>query len=263
MPVLVFLLGLLLGVAINAAADSLPLSRRLEAPRCLGCGAPRPHAAWLGITAFLAGKRRCTYCGSPRSWRAVMVELTSALGAVWIYQRDPSLPVFLAGLTIAAFFLLIAVIDIEHRLILHPVSLTAAIVIGAIGVLDPARGALRTLAGGLAGLAIVLVLYWLGGLFSRFVARVRGQELDEVAFGFGDVTLAGVIGLAVGWPGVILALMLGIMAAGVFSIGYVLVMLLRGRYNAFSPIPYGPFLIAGALLVYFGGRGFFLPLVSS
>jgi len=192
-----------------------------------------------------------------------MVELTSALGAVWIYQRDPSLPVFLAGLTIVAFFLLIAVIDIEHRLILHPVSATAAIVIGVIGVLDPARGALKTLAGGLAGLAIVLVLYWLGGLFSRLVARVRGQELDEVAFGFGDVMLAGVIGLAVGWPGVILALMLGIMAAGVFSIGYVLVMLLRGHYSAFSPIPYGPFLIVGALLVYFGGRDLFLPLVSN
>jgi prepilin signal peptidase PulO-like enzyme (type II secretory pathway) len=57
--------------------------------------------------------------------------------------------------------------------------------------------------------------------------------------------------------------MLGIMAAGVFSIGYVLVMLLRGRYSAFSPIPYGPFLIVGALLVYFGGRDLFLPLVSN
>ena len=127
-------------------------------------------------------------------------------------------------------------------------------------MLDPARGAIKTLLGGLAGLAIVMILYWMGGLFSRLVARLRGQELDEVAFGFGDVTLAGVIGLTVGWPGVVLALVLGILAAGIFSMGYVIVMTLRRRYSAFSPIPYGPFLILGALLVYFGGRGLFLPL---
>jgi prepilin signal peptidase PulO-like enzyme (type II secretory pathway) len=260
MIIIAFLLGMLLGVVINTAADSLPLSRRLERPRCLVCGAPRPPAQWSGIITFLSGKRNCEYCGSRRAFRAAWLEVLAGIGAVWILQRDPSPAAFLAGVTIAAIFLLVAVIDIEHRLILHPVSAASAVVIGAIGVLDPARGVVKTLAGGLAGLAIVLVLYWLGALFSKVMARLRGRELDEVAFGFGDVTLAGVIGLAVGWPGVVLALVTGIMAAGVFSLGYVMVMVLRGRYSAFAAIPYGPFLILGALLVYFGGRELFLPL---
>jgi len=78
--------------------------------------------------------------------------------------------------------------------------------------------------------------------------------MEEVAFGFGDVVLAGVIGLAVGYPGITLALLLGIFAGGLFSLGFILVMVLRRRYEAFMPIPYSPFLILGGMVVYIAGR---------
>ena len=115
-------------------------------------------------------------------------------------------------------------------------------------------GAAKSLQGGLAGAVAFFLLYLLGLLFARAVGRARGRALDEVAFGFGDVTLAGLIGLAVGWPGVVIALFFGVLAAGLFSLAYLLWMLLRGRYAAFLPIPYGPFLIAGALFILWGGR---------
>ena len=151
-------------------------------------------------------------------------------------------------------FLLVMVIDFEHRLILHVVTGPAALAMALIGSLDPSRGPVKTLVGGVVGFAAVFGLYLLGGLFARLMARVRGQPLEEVAFGFGDVTLAGVIGLAVGYPGVLVALVLGILAGGVFSLGYLLVMIARGRYVAFMPIPYSPFLVLGALVVYVGAR---------
>jgi leader peptidase (prepilin peptidase)/N-methyltransferase len=74
-----------------------------------------------------------------------------------------------------------------------------------------------------------------------------------VAFGFGDVTLAGVLGLSVGYPGILMALFLGILTAGEYSLVHIFYMLSRGKYRAFLPIPYGPFLILGASIVYFGG----------
>ena len=135
--------------------------------------------------------------------------------------------------------------------------LPAAVVLGAIGILDPGRGAVKVLTGGLAGAGSFYLLYLMGGVFARAMARARGRPIDEVAFGFGDVTLAGLIGLIVGWPAVVLALLIGILAAGVFSLGHVLVSLLRRSYSAFTPIPYGPFLILGASLVYYGGRALF------
>jgi prepilin signal peptidase PulO-like enzyme (type II secretory pathway) len=245
------LLGLLIGVLINALADSLPVDRSVRLPECPGCGAPRPWYAWSGLIGWLTRGDVCAYCGRRRGGRATAVEAVAAAGAVWIFSTQNSPQRIAASILISAIFLLIAVIDLEHRLILHVVSIPAAVVIGVLGIVGPSPGPLRTLAGGAAGFAGVFGLFLLGEAFARGISRLRGQPLDEVAFGFGDVNLAGLIGLAVGWPGVVASLLAGMLAAGVFSLGYVVVMLARRRYTAFVPIPYGPFLILGAFLVYF------------
>jgi prepilin signal peptidase PulO-like enzyme (type II secretory pathway) len=184
------------------------------------------------------------------------VEILMGAAAMILSVTAPSASVFLSQMVVFTSYTLIAVIDLEHRLILHVVSGPTAILIGVIGVIDPNRGAVKTLSGGLTGFAIFLLLYLFGGVFAPLMARLRDTEIDEVAFGFGDVTLAGVIGLTVGWPGVLPALVIGILAAGGFSMIYIMSMLLRRDYNPFKPIPYGPFLILGSLFVYFGGVGF-------
>ncbi len=244
-------LGFVVGVIINALADSLPVDRKIRLPVCHTCGALRPWYAWSGILGLLRGGSTCAYCGSRRGLRAAAVEIAAIVGSVWIYATQPSPERIASSMLVSAIFFLIAVIDLEHRLILHVVSLPAAIVIGLLGIVSPTAGPLRTLAGGAVGFVAVFGLFLLGEAFARGISRLRGQALDEVAFGFGDVNLAGLIGLAVGWPGVVASLLVGMLAAGFFSLVYLLVMLTRKRYTAFVPIPYGPFLILGALLVYF------------
>ncbi len=251
------LLGWVLGVVVNLLADSLPVRRRPHAPRCPRCSAPRKLTAWSSLAARVAGSDRCAYCGTARGIRPVIVELVGTIGAILLVRRDPGVSALLAGAAVGFVFLLITVIDIEHRLVLHVVVVPAALVLGLLQAVDPSRGPVKTLLGGLAGAGSFYVLYLLGEAFARLLARARGRSLDEVAFGFGDVTLAGLIGLIVGWPAVVLALLIGILAAGLFSLAYVLVMLARRRYTAFTPIPYGPFLILGASLVYYGGRSLF------
>jgi leader peptidase (prepilin peptidase) / N-methyltransferase len=251
------LVGWALGVIINGLADSLPWHRRPAWPACAGCTAPRTWWAWSGLLGAVIDQGRCRYCGRRRELRAPMIEVLSVLGAMGLVARDARWSAFLPALLVGFVLLLITVIDLEHRLILHVVVLPAAVLFGTIGILDPARGAVKTLAGGLAGAGSFYLLFLLGEAFARAIARARRRPLDEVAFGFGDVTLAGLIGLIVGWPAVVLALLIGILTAGTFSVGHVLVMLLRRRYSAFTPIPYGPFLILGASLVHFGGRELF------
>ena len=108
--------------------------------------------------------------------------------------------------------------------------------------------------GGAAGYGIALAIFLLAELFARLLQRLRGQPLDEVAFGGGDVNLAGLVGLAVGWPGVILALTVTVLAGGVYSLGYIVVQVLRRRYVPYSALPYGPFLVLGALAIFFYGK---------
>ena len=250
MPIIIAFVGYLTGILVNILADSLPRSRQLEGPACLECGAPRRSLAWSGLLAYLSGNHVCAYCATPVGSRAPIVEASAILWPLVLYYIEPSPLIFWPSFLLSMYFLLIIVIDYEHRLILFVVTVPAAIVLAVVGTLDPSRGPEKTLLGGLIGFLAVYGLYLMGGLFARLVQRLKKQPLEEVAFGFGDVVLAGVIGLAVGNPGIILALLLGVLAGGIFSLGFILVMVLRHRYEAFMPIPYSPFLILGGMIVY-------------
>lgn len=253
-------LGLIVGGVVNALADDLPpdesgARRPLRPPHCRACGLERPPEAWLALAAWLRGRGRCAYCAAPRGRRAPVVEAAAALGGAYLWLwADGDVGRFLAAGLVSAVFLLITVIDIEHRLILWRVVWVSAILLAVLGGLSPDRGWPKTLIGGVAGYALVALLFLFGQAYAVLQARLRGEPLDEVVFGGGDVNLAGLVGLAVGWTGVLVALFIAVVSAGLFSLGYLLVQVARRRYNPHTPIPYGPFLVAGALVVYLHGQ---------
>lgn len=244
----------------NCLADDLPAEeagqpRPLRRPHCHQCGMALPVSRWSALGAWLTGRGRCSNCAAARGARAVWVEAGAALGgaALWLWAGG-DLGRWAAAGVVAFIFLVITIIDIEHRLILWRVVWVSGVVLLALGGLSPDRGWSKTLIGGVVGYVLVALLFLLGQAYAWGVARLRGQPLDEIAFGGGDVNLAGLIGLAVGWSGVLVALLLGVLAAGVFSLGYIVFLVARRRYNPHIPIPYGPFLIAGALAIYLYGR---------
>jgi leader peptidase (prepilin peptidase)/N-methyltransferase len=150
---------------------------------------------------------------------------------------------------ILGFFVVVAVIDFEHRAILYQESVLGAVIGFAVGYY--LHGIVLTLLGGLAGFAIMLVLYYLGVLFARWVAHIRGQVYSDVGLGFGDVTLAGVLGLMLGWPGITAGLILAILLAGMVSAIYLVILIITHRYKVFSSIPYAPFLVLGSAVLLF------------
>jgi leader peptidase (prepilin peptidase)/N-methyltransferase len=78
--------------------------------------------------------------------------------------------------------------------------------------------------------------------------------LDDVALGFGDVNLSGILGLMLGWPLILTGLVLAIFVGGLVSLIYLLIMMILRRYQLFTALPYGPFLITGAfVMLFFGG----------
>jgi len=247
------LLGLSLGILVNLLADSLPLARTLQRPHCAACTAPRSIVAWSGLLAAFTPRRACAYCGTKRRLRAILVEAVSLIGAVILAQVNPEPNVYFPTMLVGFIFLLIMVIDIEHRLILHRVTLPAGILFFLLAGFNPDLTYARSLIVGALGFVFFFLLYLMGDLFGKWMAQRKGYDQSEVAFGFGDVTLATVIGLLLGFPAVIEALFRGIIYAGIFSIGYIIYLKLRQRYSSFIPFPYGPFLILGAQWVYFQG----------
>jgi prepilin signal peptidase PulO-like enzyme (type II secretory pathway) len=240
----IILLGWGSGAVTNYFSDFLPLRRRPVAPFCLECQEP------IGWRNYLVWPRRCGSCNSKRSRRTWVVEFLFILATLYLWATPTNRLGFIVGMAWLIYFGIIIIIDIEHHLILHPMSWLGAVMGLATGVW--LHDWLSTLLGGAIGFGIMLIFYWLGILYVRYIAKRRGQAIEEGdAFGFGDVNLSGVIGLLLGWPGILAGLVIAILISGAFMLIYISFMLLTRKFRPHMALPYGPFLAASAMYLLF------------
>lgn len=240
--ILVFISGWLVAAFINYLSEVLPYRRKLVHPFCLECRLRLPL-----VNYFLA-PRRCPACERRRSISTWIFEIIFASAVVWLWNAPPPQLGFYLGLVLMTYFGLVIMIDLKYRLILHPVSLVGAALGLAVG--SYLHGPVSSLIGGAVGYGLMYALYFVGILFGRWMARRRGVEAEE-ALGFGDVNLSGVLGLVLGWPLIIPGLILAVVVGGIFSVIFLVFMLAARRYSIMMAIPYGPFLIMGAILLLF------------
>src|SRR5579864_5416655 len=92
---------------------------------------------------------------------------------------------------------------------------------------------------------------YLGGiLFNIIASRSRGEAMDEVAFGYGDVMLATLAGFLLGWQALIFAVFITVFAGAAGAIGFLAVRLIvRGKYEMFTALPYGQYIVFGTLVM--------------
>ena len=251
MEIILFaLLGWLMGVLINRAADNLPAHRSLlAAPHCPYCDTPRPVLGQIALLSYLLLRGRCPNCRAPISLRAPLVEFANALAFAFLWTRYGAQVQLLWMLVYTVVFLLVLVIDLEHRLILNVVILPAMLIAALASPLSQ-MGWARSLLGGVVAFVIVFGIYIFAEIFSRW----RKLNIEGGAFGQGDVKLALFMGIVTGFPAVFPAILATILLGGVGAIlflAYQLIVHRRLMMNA--AIPYGPFFcIAGWVLMVFG-----------
>ena len=236
------ILGWIGAVIVNYLADVLPVHRKFTRLQCPECQKEKTWNQYIWIS-------NCDSCGRKPGIRHLVVLILVPVLAGLVYFFPIENFGNLGSLIWLVFFSLVVIIDLEHRLILHPVSLIGAILGMIFGSIN--HGILNTILGGAAGFGLMLIFYLFGNLFIKFLSRRRGEEIDEVALGFGDVNLAGVIGLLLGWPGVIAGVFLAIIIGGLISGMFLLIQLFRKKYEAFQALPYGPFLVISVVLLLY------------
>jgi leader peptidase (prepilin peptidase) / N-methyltransferase len=241
--VLYALSGLIVGGVVNLLADVLPDRRKkVSTPRaaCPACGQPRSVIQSLAVIAFLFGKRQCPSCGRPIAVRNPLVELALAAVFALLYNFYSDQ---LIKLVLASFFtsvlLLVTVTDLEHRLIPNRAIIPSIAIAALVSPLWFGRGWYFALIGGAIGYGFFWVTVQLG---ERFLGRG--------AMGWGDVKLAAFVGLITGFPGIITALVITIIAGGAIS----LFLLLTRIVNLKSGIPYGPFICLGGFITMLYGQ---------
>ncbi len=158
----------------------------------------------------------------------------AAVGLVWLAYREVGWQPH--GVLIAleaCFFLAIALIDLEHHLVLNRMIGPALPLFFVANLLVGNTSAPLLLLGGLVGGGILLVI----------ALVVPG------AMGMGDVKLSGLIGVTVGLPNVLIALYVAILCGGMVAIG----LWVSRRFQRNFRIAYAPYLVFGAWLVLFNG----------
>ncbi len=251
--VLAALGGLLVGGVINVLADDLPARRNPGIPHYPD-GSLRPFSAWLGLSAFLTGQRAPAALvpgdeGAPAprrlSWRHPLVELATGAAFAAMVLGYPHEKNLWAWLVYVAVLLLITVIDVEHRLILFVVIIPSSVFAVIVAAVSPdGRPFVEYLIGGAFGFGLFFTMF-LGGMVFAAASRHEG-----VAFGFGDVMLAMLSGLILGWRAFIFAALITVFAGAFGAMLYLAGRaVVRRRYQWFTPLPYGPYIVIGTLIM--------------
>lgn len=237
------LLGLIVGSFLNVVVYRVPRGLSIVSPpsACPMCHqniAPRDN---IPVLSFLVLRGRCRGCGTAISPRYPLVELSCAAlfagAAARLGYSDTLVSVlaFLAGL------LALALIDLEHlKLPKGVVYVTLYAVALALVIEAAVTGQWHRLL-----IAAICATAW----FALFLAL---NLLSPRYLGFGDVRLAPVLGLELGWFG-IRYVILGFFAANLIGsiIGVSLIATKRLRRD--QPVPYGVFLAMGAALAIYAG----------
>ena len=231
------LLGLVVGSFLNVCIDRLPAGGSLVHPRshCSVCGHRLAIKDLIPVFSYIRLRGRCRYCQSPIPRRSPLVELATGLVFTliwWWYGLSPELGVM-------SFYwcvlIIILVIDLEHKLILNRLVYPVIAITLVIAIFIPEPGIINSLIGLGVGFAtmFVLALIFRGGI------------------GWGDVKMAGLIGAMVGFPMVLVALLLAIVGGGLVAI-FLLALKIRKRKEAMA---FGPFLSVATMAVFLWGYG--------
>lgn len=239
-------LGLAVGSFLNVVVARVPQHESLLAPsHCRSCGARVRARHNVPVLSWLALSGRCRDCRTPIGVRYPLVEAGTGAAFAAIAGWAASLEgVEGAGRWLltgtlcgfAAVSIALALIDLDtHRLPSVILGPAYPVVAALLAVTSAVTGDGAALGRAAAGLVLL-------GLGYYVVHAVRPDGM-----GFGDVKLAGLIGLVTGYVGWG-ALAVGAFAAFVLAGGYGAVLIATGRADRRSGLAFGPWMLAGGWL---------------
>ena len=227
--------GLAIGSFLNVVAARVPLQRSLVHPgsACMSCGTAIAARDNVPVLSYLLLRGRCRSCGTRISPRYVAVELVTAALVVACGLRFGLTVYALIASAFCVVLVVIAAIDLEHRIVPNRIVLPAA---AAALVAQIAREP-----------SVEWPLAALGAALFLFIAAVVYPK----GMGMGDVKLALLLGAVLGRD-VAAGLMIGLVAALVPAAA---LFATKGAGARKVAIPFAPFLALGATVALLAGPG--------
>ena len=260
---LIFLFGLTLGSFLNCLIYRFEIGAPHQLLFKSEGGLARsycPHCkhilSWkdlIPVFSFMILKGKCRYCKKPISWQYPLVELTTAILFLAIFNYLSKARVGDEGgafsdlhfsffiFIIACFLIIIFFYDLKHYIIpdkiIYPAIGTTFIynILNSYFVIHNSYSIVNSLEAAFIVSAFFLAII----LFSR------GKWM-----GLGDVKLAFFMGLFLGFPNILFALFLAFSIGAIIGVG----LIISGKKTLKSEVPFGPFLVTGTFLAMFWGE---------
>jgi leader peptidase (prepilin peptidase)/N-methyltransferase len=231
----------MIGSFLNVCIYRLPLQKSVVWPAssCESCGRALSWFENVPIVSYVALGAKCRTCRAPLSIRHPIVEVLTAVmfaSAAWYY--GPSI-LLASRLVFGCALIVLFAIDLEHHLLPNVVTLPG-IVVGIAFSFVTEPGWVASIIGAIVGG---------GGLW--LIAEAYYRLRHEEGLGMGDVKMLAMIGAFLGWPLMILTLVLASFAGSIVGVG----LLTTRRGGMQAALPFGTFLALGAIVAAVAGDG--------
>jgi leader peptidase (prepilin peptidase)/N-methyltransferase len=235
MTIFAAFIGLLVGQAAELTLDrsysDSPAGGALS--HCATCRSRVRSVDLLPVIGYLFRLGRCPECRQRLPLRALLLSpATAVCFALGALATDDWAGTILTGI-FSAIFLSLLFTDLERRLLPNRIVYPAILLAMAVSWAWPDRNAAQAFAGGGLAFAIMLLMY--------IISLGR--------FGFGDVKMATLMGLAAGFPAMTVGLFFTAISAGIVA----LVLMVTGIVRRGQYMPYGPFIALGAIVALLWG----------
>ncbi len=230
------LLGGAIGSFMNVVIDRVPAGKSLVYPpsHCGACGLRLTPADLVPVISYILLRGRCRHCHSGIPQRVFWVEILGAAIFALGYWHFGVSAEFGILVYYCCLFLVLGVIDLEKGIIpnriTYPSAGIALIISSFFSQIGPGNAAI----GGAVGLGSLLLV----------------TIISRGGMGWGDVKLAALIGIATGFPLVIVSLLIGVFMGGMVAI--LLVLLRKKKWR--ESVPFGPFLSMAAVATLIWGN---------
>jgi leader peptidase (prepilin peptidase)/N-methyltransferase len=236
-------LGLIVGSFLNVVIWRVPRGESVVRPasHCPGCGTAVRTRDNVPVLSWVLLRGRCRDCEQGISARYPAVEVATAVvfavlaarfGASW------DLPAFLY---LGAIAVALTLIDIDVKRLPDRIVLPSyAVALALLAIPAVVDHDLAAFVRALAGMAILYGFYFLLAF------------IYPAGMGFGDVKLAGVLGIYLGWlgwPELMIGAFCGFLLGGLVGGS----LMLAKRVTRKSHIPFGPFMLAGTFVAVLAG----------
>ena len=230
MAFLIAVLGLTVGSFLNVCIYRIPKQQSIVSPgsRCPRCGNRLAWFELIPVCSYLLLKGRCRSCRAPVPGRYLLVEVLT--GAVFYleYTRLGSSQDFLTMAFLSSIMIVAAFIDLDHRIIPNRIVLFGLVSGIVLGLISAKAGVAFMALGMTTGFGLLLLVAVIS----------RGQ------MGMGDVKIAAVMGVFLGWQAVLLAIFFAFSGGGLYGL---FLIVFRGKSRK-TAVPFGPFLALGTII---------------